>query len=327
MSTIQSPDPSRLEELRRRFADAAYNHPGLDALVVFRPDFRRLEAEQQARNFISHPHEAARCAAEINALIPPSDEILNMLGRQERWSHVVTNHLEKGPCGGPVLQELWECTVFGTSVRDIDDTALPLFNSLAPDAARLILCGNGQGKTSSRSGWLIHLADRVEPLCPGSGRRRLDWPMVDWSSSSLVWIPFRSTNPAPDWWAARLFNVFDVSRVAVEQAIGQVSTQTVGGPSQRADGPAGGRWLWWKNVQYKVPGGVVYRLLDYMWDRDSAHYDDLVDDHVFNTSVAPQTIRSYANKTNNELPAGFPWRLSTDSDNRQLTKVPRDKDA
>jgi hypothetical protein len=59
-----------------------------------------------------------------------------------------------------------------------------------------------------------------------------------------------------------------------------------------------------------------------MWDRDFASYDDLIDDKVLESHVQPQTIRSIANKAKNALPSGFPWCLSTDSVNRQLTKVP-----
>ena len=88
------------------------------------------------------------------------------------------------------------------------------------------------------------------------------------------------------------------------------------------DGPDGGRWLWWKNRRHDVPRGTVYRLLAYMWGRDSANYDDLFDAEVFDTVVQPQTVRSYANKANTALPTGFPWRLSADSETRQLTKVP-----
>jgi hypothetical protein len=86
------------------------------------------------------------------------------------------------------------------------------------------------------------------------------------------------------------------------------------------DGPEGGRWLWWKNKRCDIPKGNVYKLLEFMWDRDSASYDNLIGP-VFADPVEPQTIRSYANKLKNALPSGFPWRLSTNAVNRQLTKV------
>jgi hypothetical protein len=98
------------------------------------------------------------------------------------------------------------------------------------------------------------------------------------------------------------------------------------GPSQQQethpDGPEGGRWVWWRDERHDVPRGTVYRMLAYMWDRDAASYDELFDAEVFQSEVAPQTVRSYANKTNNARPPGLPWRLSTDSVARQLTKIP-----
>src|SRR5262249_42513346 len=99
------------------------------------------------------------------------------------------------------------------------------------------------------------------------------------------------------------------------------SAPVQGQPGRRSDGLDGGRWLWWQNVKREVPKGTVYRLLAYMWDRESDSYDDLETDRVFESTVAPQTVRSYANKANNALPKGFPWRLSADSVNRQLTKI------
>jgi hypothetical protein len=107
---------------------------------------------------------------------------------------------------------------------------------------------------------------------------------------------------------------------AVEMPPPATGTASMTASPPHPDGPEGGRWLWWKNKRYNIPQGIVYRLIEFMWDRDAASYDALEDAQVVG-SVAPQTIRSYANKSNNALPPGFPWRLSTDSVNRQLTKV------
>jgi hypothetical protein len=107
------------------------------------------------------------------------------------------------------------------------------------------------------------------------------------------------------------------------RAIEEEPKEPADGDSQpHADGLEGGRWLWWQNRRYDIPQGNVYKMLAVMWGRDSASYDDLLGT-VFDDPVQPQTIRSYANKVNNALPAGFPWRLSTDSVSRQLTKVAR----
>jgi hypothetical protein len=87
-----------------------------------------------------------------------------------------------------------------------------------------------------------------------------------------------------------------------------------------ADGPEGGRWVWWNNKRHEVPQGNVYRMIAYMWVRDSATFDDLVGP-VFDDPVEPQTIRSCANKVKNALlPTGVPWRLKTDAVSRFITK-------
>ncbi len=125
--------------------------------------------------------------------------------------------------------------------------------------------------------------------------------------------------------------VADLTSVATTEAAGNPPTEPageatalVGGGRQeepQTDGPEGGRWVWWKNERHDVPTGNVYRMIEFMWDRHSASYDDLIGP-VFDDPVEPQTIRSCANKVKNALPTGFPWRLSTDSESRQLTKVP-----
>jgi hypothetical protein len=92
-------------------------------------------------------------------------------------------------------------------------------------------------------------------------------------------------------------------------------------PVTHPDGPDGGRWVWWGNKRYDVPQGVVYRMIEFMWTRDRASYDLLEDEEVFESTVAPQTVRSSVNKVNNALPSGFPWRLSADSVSRRLTKI------
>jgi hypothetical protein len=92
-------------------------------------------------------------------------------------------------------------------------------------------------------------------------------------------------------------------------------------PASRPDGPEGGRWLWWNGKRYDVASGVVYRLIKYMWTRESASYDDLFDAQVFDKDVFPSTIRARASDVNREMKRiGVPLRLSTNSVNRYLTK-------
>ena len=117
----------------------------------------------------------------------------------------------------------------------------------------------------------------------------------------------------------------DQPRFPPDDIAAEADTRTPTTVEPHPDGPDGGRWFWWKNNRYDVPQGTVYRLLAHMWDRDSARYNGLEKANVFDSAVAPQTVRSYANKANNALPPGFPWRLSADSVSRQLSKVPSSK--
>jgi hypothetical protein len=90
---------------------------------------------------------------------------------------------------------------------------------LAADAARLILPRSSAVGTALLSRWLIHLADRDEPLAPASRRRYLHWPRLGLEHLlSPTWIPVTPQTPPTCWWAARLPNVFQLSRDAVEEA-------------------------------------------------------------------------------------------------------------
>jgi hypothetical protein len=95
-------------------------------------------------------------------------------------------------------------------------------------------------------------------------------------------------------------------------------------PTSHPDGPEAGCWLWWKNKRHDIPKGVVYRLVEYMWGRESASYDDL-DGPVFEQSFQPGTLRGRCCEANKVLKkVGVPWRLCPDSEARQVTKQPRE---
>lgn len=92
---------------------------------------------------------------------------------------------------------------------------------------------------------------------------------------------------------------------------------------RKPDGPEGGCWLWWKGTRHDVPKGVLYRLLDFMWMKDSAKYDDLKKPVFDDTSVTPGTIRGRVSEVNKVLEkSGVPWHLKTDATARCLTKHP-----
>jgi hypothetical protein len=92
---------------------------------------------------------------------------------------------------------------------------------------------------------------------------------------------------------------------------------------QHPDGVEGGCWLWWQDKRYDIPKGVVYRLVEFMWKKDSAIYDSLTGP-VFEEEVQYSTVRARASEANTKVLAriGIPWRLHTDSVSRNLTKQP-----
>jgi hypothetical protein len=93
-----------------------------------------------------------------------------------------------------------------------------------------------------------------------------------------------------------------------------------GGGLSPLDGPEGGCWVWWRGKRHDVPKGVVYRMIEYMWSRDYATYDDLERD-VFDGPIECQTIRSTCSKAKKVLEKlGVPWRLAADSASRHVRK-------
>jgi hypothetical protein len=118
--------------------------------------------------------------------------------------------------------------------------------------------------------------------------------------------------------AARLSTPAAVSKREEMSATTQPAEQQprAAGP----DGVEGGCWVHWAGKRHDVPKGVVYRLIEFMWGRDSAHYDDL-DGPVFEDAIQPDSLRARVSETNKILAKiGLPWRLKTDANSRFLTK-------
>ena len=86
------------------------------------------------------------------------------------------------------------------------------------------------------------------------------------------------------------------------------------------DGPEGGCWLWWEGQRHLIPKDVVFRLIDFMWNRDSARYDALKGP-VFEEEVLTQTISARTSQVNKKLQKiGIPWTLTSDARTRHITK-------
>jgi hypothetical protein len=232
MADAHALDPLQLEKLCQKFEEAAYSHPTLDAVVVYRPDLRLQETERQARNWYfkeadttsensavefakqtRSEYEVMRSTRVWEDWIPPTDKNIMQLGAEEYWTRIIRSN-EYPEFGGPPARcDLWKCTLFGPAVRNIENVALRLFNVLAGDAARLIFPNIKAKGTPLLSRWLVYLADRPDPIGPDSTRKYLSWP-----ESKLLyptWGPVTPQNAPTSWWAVRLPNVFELSREAI----------------------------------------------------------------------------------------------------------------
>jgi hypothetical protein len=146
--------------------------------------------------------------------VPPDVNSIEQLGGQVYWVRVIraNEHPELCDPGG---DELWRCTLFGPPTGFIQNIALRQFSMLAEDAARIILPRSEAKGKALLSRWLIYLADRDQPLQPGSQRRVLHWPGLGSVFCSPIWVPLTPRNPPASWWAVRLTNVFRCSRDAI----------------------------------------------------------------------------------------------------------------
>jgi len=72
-----------------------------------------------------------------------------------------------------------------------------------------------------------------------------------------------------------------------------------------------------------IPRGRVYKLLEFMWNRNTASHADVIA-HVFESEPEPQSLRSLLNKANNTLrKIGESWTLHTDGIAHVITKKNR----
>jgi hypothetical protein len=212
-------DHARLDDLRRRLADAVNDFLSVDAVVVYRPDLRRKDADRLDREHgfsfavrdpagrAGTPSPSIRFAAWAEWQIPPGEQLDEYSGQVYRRYGILD-------AGTSPAHEMWELTLFGPPAYNTNGVATRQFTVLAHEATRLILRGNGKGN-SPCSGWLLHLADRDVPLQPSCRRKYLAWP----PQGDPWWVPATPENRPPDWWACRLSNVFWLSQLAVEEAL------------------------------------------------------------------------------------------------------------
>lgn len=89
--------------------------------------------------------------------------------------------------------------------------------------------------------------------------------------------------------------------------------------------------VWYEGSEHSLPSGQVFRLIRFMWGRETATYDSLHDRNakpcqVFDDPQNDSTIKSRvgdANKAMEELrELGLKWRLSVNKTKRKLNKSP-----
>ena len=128
-------------------------------------------------------------------------------------------------------------------------------------------------------------------------------------SKLLEWV--RKANPGPG----------PVSAGVPDCPAPHVSSAGISKHVPHSDGLEAGCWLWWKDERHDIPKGVVYRLLDYTWGRESVLYDNL-EGSVFEDAIQPGTMRGRISEANKVLrKIGIPWKLTADSVNRVLRKI------
>jgi hypothetical protein len=240
MST-PGPDPARLDELRelrRRFADAAFDSPCVDASVIYRPPLTRNEpgdlplgrSDPFLRGFFQGGGDltpTVRCTAAGPSRDPYSSG-------DRFWEEPVRDSMASDP---HALQSGWWGWFHRGGERErrrLDD--------LASTASQLVLGGSGRGGNPLLD-WLIHLAERPDPVDPALGRGVVVWSQevrFVTPESASGGIRFHQGPPdprlllthtrAPSWWAVSLDNVFRLSRDVVTQTL--AATEQGGGPRQ-----------------------------------------------------------------------------------------------
>jgi hypothetical protein len=94
--------------------------------------------------------------------------------------------------------------------------------------------------------------------------------------------------------------------------------------TKHPDGPEDGRWLWWDGEHYPIPEGQAYRIVDFMWHRETASFYHLIR-KTFKSSGSNEAVSTAVNRVNNALRGipGFPWKLTTSGVNRMIKKIER----
>jgi hypothetical protein len=242
---FRNPNFASCEELFRRLDAAAYDFRNVDAVVEYLPDLRYAETKEHVCELLKQPgvtllarpdtqwaenyDESTRINAEAEHYamplcdwVPPARSDLGSIGCRTYCSKGIGDYLEDERGKPDYCSDVWGCSIIGPTDERVEQAVQRPVELLIPAAARLAL-----GSSASLWRWLIYLANRDEPLVRDSRRLCLDWknaalPLTPkWGPA---WVSIAGMEPAPEWWVARLPNVFLLTRLAVERAISHAST-------------------------------------------------------------------------------------------------------
>jgi hypothetical protein len=240
--TFQDPGFPLREELLRHLDAAAFYFKDVDAVVEYRPDLRYDESMDHVRALLEQTGVAPAVRPETQWAEMYGMETL-LRAEAERIARPLTDWVppirgdlcKLGRCSYAVQEiDAYVLSIIGPQDNEVEQAVQRQFELHMPAAARLVL-GN-----SSHLRLLIHLADWDVSLGYGSGRLCLDWSNValpvtpGWGPA---WVPVADTKSAPGWWAARLENVFGLTRVAVERAINRAAPASATAAAPPADAP------------------------------------------------------------------------------------------
>src|SRR5262249_33046245 len=147
--------------------------------------------------------------------------------------------------------------------------ALHLLSVLAADLVQLTssnIKARGKGIVSR---WLIHLANRPEQTLVDSQKKFLWWTALKGGILPPVWLPVIPWNPPASWWAVRLTNVFQLSRVAIDPGIDRTSRSDTTSLSAALN-PVMAHTAPWDGDDWDALEPRVRRLLLYMSNREKA---------------------------------------------------------
>lgn len=93
----------------------------------------------------------------------------------------------------------------------------------------------------------------------------------------------------------------------------------------KRDGPEPGGWIRLNGKCHKIESDLIWKLISFFWDKELAHFDDLVgDDRPWQDPVGNGAISTAATRLKaTAAQIGLPWKLTVNASLRCVSKVAR----